>query len=180
MNQGIISTRYAKALIKVGCDNNCLDALKADMELMSATIGENPMFRQILDSPVIKPPQKRKVMDELLEKRIHPLTLNFINIIIHNRREILLADVARNFVDQYERLKGIKRAHIVSAAAMDEKTKQQLQRQLKALYKSSDVQMTAETNPDLIGGFILRVGDQQYDASLSSGLERIKKQMVSE
>ena len=178
MNQGIISTRYAKALIKVGCDNNCLDSIKADMELIGGTINDNPMFRQILDNPVIKPPQKRSVMNELLEKRVHSLTLNFINILVYNRREILLADVVRNFVDQYEKLKGVKRAHVVSATEMDEGTKQQLQRQLKTLYKS-DVQMTAETNPDLIGGFILRVGDQQYDASLSSGLKRLKKKMIA-
>ena len=176
MNQSIISTRYAKSLMKVGDDNRCLDALKDDMELIRATISENPMFRQMVDNPVIKPPQKRRVMAELLEKRVHPMTLNFINLIIHNRRELLLADVARNFIDLYERTKGIKRAHVVSAAGMDNKSKQQMQQQLNILFKA-DVQMTAETNPDLIGGFILRVGDQQYDASLSSALQRMQKML---
>ena len=178
MNQGIISTRYAKALMKVGTENQCLDALKADMELIGATISENQLFRQVLDNPVIKPEQKRKVMSELLEKRVHPLTLNFINIIIHNRREFLLADVARDFVDHYEKVKGIKRARIVSAAKMDDQSKQLFQQQLNALFKA-DVQITADVNPNLIGGFVFRVGDQQYDASLSSGLERIRKQLIS-
>ena len=178
MNQGIISTRYAKAFMKVGAENKCLDAFKADMDLIGSTISENPLFGQVLDNPVIKPQQKRKVMSELLEKRVHPLTLNFINIIIHNRREPLLADVARNFADQYEKLKGIKRAHIVSAAVMDDKSKLQLQQQLNALFKA-DVQVTADVNPDLIGGFVFRVGDQQYDASLSSGLERMKKKLIN-
>jgi F-type H+-transporting ATPase subunit delta len=178
MNQGIISTRYAKALMKAGTENRCLDALKADMELIGDTIGNNQLFRQILDNPVIKPPQKRKVMSELLEKRVHPLTLNLINIIIHNRREPMLADVARDFTSLYETLKGIKRARIVSAAKIDEQSQQQLQTQLNSLFKA-DVQITADVNPDLIGGFVFRVGDQQYDASLSSGLERIRKQMIN-
>ena len=177
MNQGIISTRYAKALMKVGTENQCLDAIKADMELIGATISENQLFRQVLDNPVIKPEQKRKVMIELLEKHVHPLTLNFINIIIHNRREFLLSDVARDFIDHYEKLTGIKRARIVSAAAIDEQSKQLLKQQLNTLFKA-DVQITTVVNPDLVGGFIFRVGDQQYDASLSSGLERIRKQMV--
>ena len=177
MNQSIISTRYAKALMMVGNDNQCLDALKADMELIGATIRENPVFKQMLDNPVIKPPQKRKVMAELLEKRVHPLTLSFISLIIRNRREFLLADVARNFIDLYEKLKGIKRAHIVSATGMDDLSKQQLQQQLNVLFKA-DVQVTAEANPGLIGGFILRVGDQQYDASLSSALQRMRKRLV--
>jgi len=174
MNQSIISTRYAKSLMKVGEDHHCQDALKADMELISATIAENEIFRQIIDNPVIKPPQKRKVMTELLEKRVHPLTLSFVSLIIHNRREFLLADVVRDFIDLYEKLKGIKRAHIVSASGIDDLSKQQLQQQLNVLFKA-DVQLTAETNPDLVGGFILRVGDQQYDASLSSALQRMRK-----
>jgi len=174
MNQGIISIRYAKALMMVGVDNQCLDELKVDMELLGNTIKENPLFRQVVDNPVIKPPQKRKVMTELLGKRIHPLTLNFVNLIVRNRRELLLADVARNFIDLYERSKSIKRAHVVSATAMDDSSKHQLQRHLNVLFKAN-VQMSADTNPNLIGGFILCVGDRQYDASMSSALERMRK-----
>jgi F-type H+-transporting ATPase subunit delta len=178
MNQSIISIRYAKALMMVGADNQCLDALKSDMELLGVTIRENPLFGQVLDNPVIKPSQKRKVMSELLEKWVHPMTLNFINTVIHNRREFLLGDVARNFIDLYEKSKGIKRAHVVSATGMDEPSKKQLQQRLNVLFKA-DVQMTAEENRDLIGGFILRVGDQQYDASLSSGLKSMRKTLTN-
>jgi len=177
MNQSIISTRYAKALMLVGADHRCLDALKVDMELLGSTIRENPLFGQVLDNPVVKPSQKRRVMAELLERRVHPMTINFINTIIHNRREFLLGDVARNFIDLYEKSKGIKRAHVVSAAGMDTPSKQQLQQQLNVLFKAN-VQMTAETNPDLIGGFILRVGDRQYDASMSSALKRMQETMT--
>jgi len=179
MNQGIISTRYAKALMMVGAENQCLDAMKVDLELIGTIIHDNQMFRQLLNSPVIKPEKKRKVMNELLEKQVNSsLTLNFISLIIHNRREFLLADIVRDFIDLYEKSKGIKRALVVSAGEIDENAKQQLQRQLNSLFKA-DVQLTADINPDLIGGFMLRVGDNQYDASLSSGLKRIKKQMIN-
>jgi len=178
MNQSIISMRYAKALMIVGKENQCLDAFKADVDLIGETISENPMFRQVLDNPVIKPPQKRKVMTELLQKRVHPLMLNFINIIIRNRREFLLADVIRDFIYLYEKSKGIKRARIVSATDMNEETKRQMQQQLNALFKAN-VHMTSETNPDIIGGFVLRVDDQQYDASISSALQRMKKKMIN-
>ena len=174
MNQSIISTRYAKALMKVGVDNQCLDALKVDMELLGVTIKENPMFGQALDNPVVRPLQKRKVMIELLEKRVHPMTLNFINLVVRNRREIMLADVARDFIDLYEKAKGIKRAQVVSAIDMDNPSKQMLVHQLNVLFKA-DIQMTTEENPSLIGGFILRVDGMQYDASLSSALKRMQK-----
>ena len=177
MNQSIISTRYARALMMTGKDHKCLDVLKADMELIHNTISENPLFRSILDNPVIKPQQKRQVMTELLEKRVHPLTLSLIHLIIRNRRELLLADVVRNFIDLYEKSKGIKRAHVVSATGMDDLSKKQLQQQLNALFKST-VQISADVNPDLIGGFILRVDDQQYDASLLSAMQRMRKTLT--
>ena len=177
MNQSIISIRYAKALMASGSENNCLDALKSDMDLISATIGENPMFRQLLENPVVKPPQKRRVMAELLAKHVHSLTLNFVNLIIHNRREMMLADISRDFIDMYEKTKGIVRARVVSASGMDDLTRQQLQSQLNELFKA-DVQMTDETNAELLGGFVLRVGDSQYDASLSSALKRMRKTLI--
>jgi len=161
-----------------GADNQCLDALKADMDLIGTTIRENFVFRQVLVNPIIKTQQKRLVMSTLLDKRVHPLTLNFINLIIRNRREILLADISRVFIKLYEKSKGIKRAHVVSAAGMDDSTKQQLQQRLNALLQAS-VQLTSETNPDLIGGFILRMGFQQYDASLASALERMHKTLTN-
>ena len=174
MNQSIISIRYAKALMMVGNENRCLDALKTDFELLGFTVGENDVFKKVLDNPVIKPQQKRKALTELLEKRIHPLTLNFINLIIRNRREFLLPDVARDFIDLYEKSKGIKRVRVVSAARMDDADKQQLRQQLNVLLHT-DIHMITEDNPNLIGGFILRVDDQQYDASLLSALKRMQK-----
>ena len=177
MNQSIISIRYAKALMLTGTGNQCLDELKADMELISATISDNPLFRQILDNPVIKPQQKRLIMSELLEKRIHPLSLNFIYLLIRNRRETQLADIARDFVAMYEKSKGIMRAHVVSAADLDETSKKRLRQQLNVLFKA-EVQMTAGTNPELIGGFVLRAGDRQYDASLATALKRMQKTLT--
>ena len=79
--------------------------------------------------------------------------------------------------DIYEKLKGIKRAHFMSAVGMDETAKQQLQQQLNAMFKA-DVQMTVDVNPDLIGGFVFRVGDQQYDASMLSAILRMRKTMM--
>ena len=177
MNKGIISTRYAKALMMAGADNRCLDALKADMELLKAVMKETPVFAQILDNPVIKPSQKRKVIAELLAQQVHPMTINFVNTLIRNRRELLMADVVRDFIDLYEKSKGIRRAHVVAATGMDEQAREQLQQQLNTLLKAN-VQLTVEENPELIGGFILRAGDRQYDASLSSALKRMKKKMT--
>ena len=177
MNHSIISTRYAKALMMAGIENQCLDDLKSDMELLSATIAENQLFRQVLDNPVIKPQQKRRVIAELLEKRAHPLTINIINLIIRNRREFLLADVARNFIALYEKSKGIMQAQAISATDMDDSSKRSLQQQLNQLF-DADVRINSETNPALLGGFILRVGGHQYDASLSSALKRMQKSLI--
>ncbi len=176
MNNSIIAGRYAKALLMVGQDKQCLDALKADMELLYATIKESADFAHILDNPVVKPHEKVNVMHDLLEKRVHAMTLNFIDMLIKNKREIMLPEIAHRFAELYDEYQGIKRAYIVSAIGLDQKEKDALQKQLNIWFQTN-VQMTTEINPDLIGGFVLRVDDQQYDASVSSGLKRMRKKL---
>ena len=176
MNHSIISTRYAKALFMVGKEQKCLESLEADMQLLNTTVSENPNFVSLLDNPVVKPRQKVNAMHSLLEKRVHPMTLQFIDLLIKNKREIMLPDVARRYIGLYEEYKGIKHAHITLAVSPDETSKGNLQKQLNALF-NADVRMTTEVNTDIMGGFIVRVGDQQYDASLSSGLKRLRTQM---
>ncbi|MDR1672380.1 MAG: ATP synthase F1 subunit delta [Bacteroidales bacterium] len=178
MNNSIISGRYAKALIQAGIAQNCLDALRDDTTLLIAAIKENLIFRQILISPVIKPSQKHGVMDELLGKRVHAMTLSFIHVLIKNKRDAMLYDIARRFITLYETYKGIKHACIISATTLDERVKNDLRQKLNTAYQA-DVQLASEVNANLIGGFILRVDDRRYDASLASGLNRMKQKLMA-
>ncbi|MDR1666515.1 MAG: ATP synthase F1 subunit delta [Bacteroidales bacterium] len=177
MNSSIISTRYAKALLLVGIEHNCLEKIKDDMDLLYVTINENPVFEQLLDSPVVKPVQKHRVMDELLAKKVHPMTVGFIHVLIKNKRDPMLHDITRRFIRLYETHKGIKHARITSAIALDERIEESLVNKLNELCHAR-VQLTSEVDSGLIGGFILRVDDRQYDASLASSLQRIKKEMA--
>ncbi len=177
MNESIISSRYAKAFFMVGTDHKCLDALETDMELLYATVKENTDFAYVLDNPVIKPLEKIDVMHSLLEKRVHPMTLSLVDTLIKNRREFMLPDVAHQFIGLYNESRGIKHARITSAVGLDENEKKQLQEQLNKLFQA-DVRMVTEVNPDLIGGFVFRIDDQQYDASLSSRLRQMRKALT--
>lgn len=177
MNSSIISTRYAKALLLAGIEHKCLEKIKEDMRLLHLSINENPIFRQLLESPVVKPVQKHKVMDELLTTKIHPMTLCFVHVLIKNKRDPMLHDVTRRFIRLYDTHMGIQHAHITSAIELDDQIKNSLKKKLNELCRA-DVQLTSEANTSLIGGFILRINDRQYDASLSSSLQRIKKEMV--
>ncbi|MDR0814639.1 MAG: ATP synthase F1 subunit delta [Bacteroidales bacterium] len=177
MNTSIISTRYARALILVGIEQNCIEPLNDDITLLRRTLKENPMFGQVLNSPVIKPVQKHKVIDELLAKSVHPMTLSFLHVLIRKKRDIFLDDIARRFTELYEAHKGVKHAHITSSTELDTQVSGGLQKKLNELYHA-DVQLTSDVNAALIGGFILRVDDRQYDASLASGLKRMKKELI--
>jgi F-type H+-transporting ATPase subunit delta len=177
MNTSIIAGRYAKALFLAGRENRLLDEFKDNASFLYATIKENSDFERLLDDPVIRPDDKRKIMSRLLSQRVHPMVLNFIDILIKNKREALLGDITLRFTRMYEEHKGVKNAQIISAVEMDEAAKRQMQEQLNTLFQA-DVRITASVNPDIIGGFILRIDDWQYDASISSGLRRMKKELA--
>lgn len=179
MNQSIIYTRYAKALFQVGLEKGCLENIHADMEYVQKMVKEVPALDKLLKSPVIKPEHKRKALSETICKNLHEMSQNLLGMLIHNRREGMLADIARRFMDMYDASKNIVRASVTTAVEIDEAARKDIEGRLSKLFKA-EIELKAEVEPELIGGFLFRVGDNLYDATVKRGLAKMRSQMVAE
>ena len=176
MNQSKISVRYAKALFQVAQEKNILEEIKGNMEQVALTC-EQSEFQLLLESPVIKTKNKMSTLSELFSGKINDLTLKFLLMVAENKREVYIPGICRNFLDQYLAFKGIKAAKVVTASALDINTKEKISKVVSDLFKT-DLELTTEENPELMGGFILRVGDDQIDASVSTKLKKIKREFL--
>lgn len=176
MNQSKIGVRYAKAFFEVARDQHLLDVAKTDMEKVAGACRQSD-FKLLLESPVVKTSRKKAILKQIFQNTLNDLTIKFLVMLAHNKREVYLPDIARNFIQQYQTDKGIKAAKVVTATKLDAKTQTRLEQVIAELFKT-ELELTTETNPDIKGGFILRVGDQQIDASVSSKLKRIKRQFM--
>lgn len=176
MNQSKIAVRYAKAFYEVAREQNQLDRAKSDMEQLEATC-QQPDFKLLLESPVVKTSRKKELMKQLFEKSLSDISVKFLVMVTANKRESHLPDIARDFIQRYRDSKGIKAAKVITATPLDVVTQKRIEKVISEQFKT-ELELTLETNPELMGGFILRVGDQQVDASVSSKLNRIKRQFI--
>lgn len=177
MNESIISVRYTKAIFNLAKDKNIIDEVKADMELVYNLMSQSKELQIVFQNPVLKPSHKKDIVERIFIG-FNKMTLSFLNLLIENRREEHLLDISRNFLMKYKQYKGIEQGAFITAMAVDEKVLDKVKTIIKQVLKT-DIELTNEVNEHILGGFILRVGDTQFDASIESGLNKIKRKLLN-
>jgi len=116
-------------------------------------------------------------MYKMFESQFNSITMQFISLILMNKRELHISGVARNFIKRYRESLGIKKAGLTTAIEMNADQRAQFVSILKSTY-NTEVELETQVDPNLIGGFVLRVEDFQYDASISTRLKAVKAQLL--
>ncbi len=176
MNDSKISVRYAKALFLSGKEENLLEVVLKDMKLIQSTSGVKG-FKEYIESPVIKTSTKKALIKKVFSENISELSMRFYNLVLTNRRETYLEGIIRNFIALYREDKGIKSANLKVPFHISENNRKKFISLLEDTYRSK-IEMVEQVDAELIGGFILKVEDEQYDASVKSGLAKIKKKLL--
>lgn len=179
MNGSRAAIRYAKAILSFALEQQKEVEVNNDMLLVANTIQDSKELQLLLSSPVLKTEVKKAALKEVFASKTSALTIGLINLLIDNKRLPILSEVAKKYTVIYDSLKGIEVARVTTAIPLTEELNQQV---LRKVIEITGKQATIESiiNPDIIGGFILRVGDIQYDASVSNKLQVLKRQFESE
>lgn len=176
MGQSRIPVRYAKAFFSLAKEKNMLDVFRKDMDIVK-TICEAAVFKTILESPVISASKKEAIFSEIFKSIVNEKTLAFLNLILKNKREVYLPDIARDFDDLYRAEKGIKIVTFTTASAIDDTLRQHVVATVKKYY-NAEIELKEKVKEEIIGGFVLQIDDQRYDASISSKLEKIERTLT--
>ncbi len=177
MNESKITTRYAKGLFKVAQEQNILERIDKDLSLVAQTLNL-PEFESFLNSPVIPVSQKQQVVAGLFKDKIHQYTLNFLLLIIENRREHFLDLIIRDFHKLYKQALNITEVELTTAVELDPQLKQEFIKILSKVTRSN-VELDHKVDEQIIGGFIIRIEDKQLDASIASQLSKLKKHITN-
>ena len=170
------ASRYAKALLELAIENNKVDAIAKDMQHLATVCAENPDFIKFLNSPVVRADKKISIFSEIFGQ-FDKITTLFVNLIFTNRREFLFAEIAHSFNDQMKAYKGIVPITITSASPLAASTKESILSKIRGSVKG-ELEITEEIDAELIGGFIVRMGDTQIDASISNQLNHLKQRLT--
>lgn len=176
MNESRAAIRYAKATLDFAVEKKAADAVEKDMRSIASTIGDNLDLQQMLSSPVVKGETKKESLKEIF-KGGHDITLGLIDTLADNKRIDLLQEVAYKYIIQYEKMKGEDVAHVTTAVPLTADLEKKVLEQVKKL-TGNKVTLQNKVDKNIVGGFILRVGDLQYDASVANKLNTLKREFT--
>ena len=168
--------RYAKAVLSLATDNNTADAVNTDMELIKNTVAESKDLKDMLYSPVISSSVKKAALLEIF-KNANKATVNLIDVLIANKRTSLLPEVASSYVTLFEQQKGNQIAEVTTAVPLTTELEEKVLEKVKEL-TGKETAITNIVDEDILGGFILRVGDTQYNASIANQLSKLKREFT--
>ena len=170
--------RYAKSLIDLSTEQNALEEIKNDMVLFEQIVDDNSELEAILKNPIVPLDKKLGILKDVFSNKVHKITNSFLQLVVNKGRSAILFDTAKQFVAQYNAIKGIVTAEVTSAIALTEASKAEVISLVKKEMGAKEVIVKEKVNENLIGGFILKVGDKQFDASIASGLNKLKKEFA--
>jgi F-type H+-transporting ATPase subunit delta len=174
MSELTVASRYAKSLIDLAQEQNALEATKKDMEFFVQVLKANSQLQAVLRNPIVSHEKKLNILKALFTGKVSKVTEAFFAIMINKSRGEILFHTAQEFVNQYNIKKHIVKASVVSAAPLSEANRQVIMDEVKQA-TGGEIVLQARVDPELIGGFILTVGDRQIDTSVSGSLKRLKK-----
>lgn len=168
--------RYAKAVLSLATDQKAVEAVNNDMKLISKTIAENKDLSVMLQNPVVRPSVKKTVLNEVF-KNTSTITGNLVTTLITNKRIALLEQVASKYNLLYDTLNGIQIAKVTTAVPLTDDLKTKVLAKVKEL-TGKEVEVVNLIDENILGGFILRVGDIQYNASIANKLNKLKREFT--
>jgi len=172
MDIGVISMRYARALLKSATDQKQEDAVYQDMMTVAKSYLEVPALRHTIDNPMLSKDKKEALLIVAAGEKNCQLTKAFIALVLKEDRENVMQFMANSYITLYRKQKNVIRGKLITAARVSAETEQKM-RQMVESKTNGTVEFETEVNPDIIGGFILEYDTFRMDASVKSKLNNI-------
>ena len=173
MKNAKLSGRYAKALHQFAIEQNVEEAVYQDILLLTTVFKENAELRAVIESPVIVASKKESIFKALFQDKINPVTLGFLDLIIVKRREPSLTGIFEQFVKCYYEKHHIRSAVVTTAMELNPVLADRIKGILEEQTHST-ILLKQVVDPKLIGGFVVRVDDFLFDASILGRINRLK------
>jgi F-type H+-transporting ATPase subunit delta len=166
--------RYAKAILDLAQDKGVSEVVNRDMDSISKTIAGSEELQNVLGSPVVKDQLKKNSLSAIF-KDAHAITLKTFDLLLENNRINILKYVAQQYTELYNEENNIQIATVTTAIPLDANLEAKIQEKIQELTGNS-AKIKSVVDPSIIGGFILRIGDLQYNASIARSFADLRRE----
>ena len=169
-----VAKRYAQGLLDFTNESGQTNAVFSEMKDVVKLMAESKDLNKFFLTPYIDSKKKTEVASQIF-KSLSPVSQNLITLVIKHGRENQLRNIAQEFINKVEDINGVQRITLTTATQISKENMEQILRSTNLVNQSATFDLKVNVNPEILGGYILRVGDQQVDASVKSKLNNIKK-----
>jgi F-type H+-transporting ATPase subunit delta len=166
--------RYAKAILEYATDANKATAVNDDMKSIGNTIDSNLELRSFLSNPTIKQDIKNAALKEVFAN-VQPETNKLFDLLLENKRFEILSAISSEYTNLFDENNGVQLAIVTTAIAITPELEKQVLDKI-ATFSNKKITIQNTIDPSIIGGFILRIGDMQYNASVANKLQELKRE----
>jgi len=178
MSVQTIARRYASALADVVLERGEAREVQRELITWEQMIQSAPNLQEVLRNPTVGLDQKRAVLNQLIERaKPRPTTINFLKVLLQNQRLTELSEINDKFTEILDVRAGVVAARVMTARSVPENAQQKLHTRLAEM-TGTKVRVDFDTDPELIGGLVTRIGSTVYDGSVRNQLEQIKEKMA--
>ena len=172
-----VASRYAKALLSLAEERGELDAVANDLTTLDEVIGGSADLAVMLKSPVVKADKKQAVLEAVFSNHVSALTLGYLRILVGKGREGLIGDLAIEGKNQLRLMRNVKEVSLTTAAPLTAELREKVLGQVAKVH-NGDVELQEQVDPNILGGYILKMGDQMVDASIKRQLRSLGRELT--
>lgn len=180
MDVGVLSVRYAKALMGYAIDKKAEDTLYDVCKRVASSFRCEQGLRTALDNPILSFDEKLKLIKAAADAKGEPCEefVQFARLVLNHHREGYLEFISLMYLDLYRKYKHIGVAKLITAVPVDVQVKEKIKSVSQRVLHTSDMELDTVVDSDITGGFIFDVNDYRLDASVATQLKRIKQQFI--
>jgi F-type H+-transporting ATPase subunit delta len=174
------ATRYARALLDVAVKEKAdLEQIERELAQFADLFTQYPLLEKVLLNPAVPVPRKRAAVADLLaQARFLPIVSKLLALLADRDRLVLVPDLLASYRDRLLEFRGVVRAEVTTASALDQPRADAIQKSLAAV-TGRTVLLATKIDPAMIGGMVARIGSTVYDGSVTRQLEKMKERLVA-
>lgn len=177
MSQSTAAKRYALALFELAQQHNQLTSVEEDLREVQVVFNENRELQVLLSTPKLSLDRKKEIIRELFGKA-NPLVVNTLQVLIDRKRMNEIVEVGNEFTTLANEAQGIEDAKVYSTRPLTDDERSSISSAFAQKVGKQSLRIENVVDPSLIGGIRLQIGNRIFDSSVSSKLDRLKKQLI--
>lgn len=154
-----------------------MDVVGRDLDTLSALFEGSRDLVVLLQSPIVKSDKKQAVLDAVLQNHVGELVLSYLRILVDKGREGLVVDMVAEGQTQLRALRNIQSVAVTTAVPLTDALREQILAQVAKVHKG-DVDLTEKVDPEILGGYVLQMGDQMIDASVKRQIRTLGRELT--